>query len=112
LCSQAFVRSTGQRSRASGSGVFAPPAAAAPDHPRLRRRWLAAGTLPRDPRLDRALPQLLAQRLGVVAAVGPQLARAQPASEQLVHQRQQVALLVLVAGRQPDRQRGAGRVDR
>jgi len=110
LCSQAFVRSTGQRSRASGSGVFA--RRRRPRQIILRRRWLAAGTLPRDPRLDRALPQLLAQRLGVVAAVGPQLARAQPASEQLVHQRQQLALLVLVAGRQPDRQRRAGRVDR
>jgi hypothetical protein len=85
---------------------------AAPDRLRPGRERIARPAASADPRLDRPLAQLLAKRLGVVAAVGPELARAQRAGEQLVDQRQQVAPLVLVAGRQPDRQRGAVCVDR
>jgi hypothetical protein len=46
-----------------------------------------------------------------VAAVGPQLARPDPSLGERVHKRQQVALLVLVAGPEPDRERQPTRVD-
>jgi hypothetical protein len=85
--------------------------AAAPDLVRARREGVALAASPADLRLDRPRAQLLAQRLGVVAAVGPDLGGAQAAGEQLIDQRQQVALLVLVPGRKPDGKRGAVGVD-
>jgi hypothetical protein len=93
-------------------GRLRAPPAAAPDRPRIRRRRLATRPLAADPRLERARPERLAQGLGVVAAIGPDLGRAKPARPQLVDERQQVALFVLVSGRQPDRQGCAGAVDR
>jgi hypothetical protein len=72
---------------------------------------LAAWALAADDGVDRAGAELVAEPLDVVAAVGPELARALAAGEQVIDERQQVALLVLVAGGQPDRQRRAGSVD-
>jgi hypothetical protein len=64
-----------------------------------------------DPRLDLAPEQRLLELAGGVAAVGQQLAGLDPAGEQRVDQRQQVAALVLVPGRQPQLQRPPSRVD-
>jgi hypothetical protein len=64
-----------------------------------------------DPRCDRPCAQLLAQRLRVVAAVGPQLRRSQAAGKQLVDEREQLPALVLVAGPDPDCKRRADGVD-
>jgi hypothetical protein len=64
-----------------------------------------------DARLDLALAQGLFERARGVATVGPELLRLDAAREQPVQQRQQVALLVLVAGRQAQGQRGALGVD-
>lgn len=72
---------------------------------------MAAAAAFADHRLDAALGELVAQRLGVVAAVGPDLGWPQTAGEQLVDQRQQVPAFVLVAGGQPDSERGAVCVD-
>jgi len=83
----------------------------APDLARARRERVALAPSSADLRLDPPRPQLLTQRLGVVAAVGPELAGAQAAGEQLVDQRQQVAPLVLVPGGKPDRKRSAVGVD-
>jgi hypothetical protein len=46
-----------------------------------------------------------------VAAVGPELGRADPAPLEFVEQRQQVAALVLVAGAELDRERQPAGVD-
>src|SRR5207247_2190567 len=64
--------------------------------------WAAALA---DPWLDPALAQGLLERPRVVAAVGPDLARSEPAFDQRVDQRQQLLTLVFVACRQPDRKR-------
>lgn len=61
---------------------------------------------------DLALGQALLERARGIAAVGPQLARVDAGRGQLVEQRQQVAPLVFVAGREPDRERLSARVDR
>jgi hypothetical protein len=60
---------------------------------------------------DLPLGQRPLVRAGGVAAVGPQLARLDPQVGERVEQRQQVTLLVLVSGREPDRERFAGRLD-
>jgi len=51
-----------------------------------------------DPRLDLALAECLVDCFGGVAAVCPQLGRADAAGEQLIDERQQMPLLVFVAG--------------
>jgi hypothetical protein len=83
------------------------PAAAAPDLTGrcAQRRRLAGAARFADPGLDLACAQLLLELGGGVAAVGPQLVRFDPALEQLIDQRQQVAALVLVAGAHADRER-------
>lgn len=55
--------------------------------------------------LDPSLSELGEQLVGVVAAVGAELDRDAAARGELVEQRQQVALLVFVAGRQSDLER-------
>ncbi len=60
-----------------------------------------------DSRFDLALAQRLRERLGVVAAVCPQFGGPQRALEQRVDQRQQVSLLVFVAGGEPHLEREA-----
>ena len=60
-----------------------------------------------DPRLDLALKQRLFERARGVAAISPELARLDPLLEQPVDKRDQVPLLVLVAGSEPDRERRA-----
>ena len=52
-----------------------------------------------DHRLDPSLGEVVAEDGGVVATVGPDLARVDPARDQRVDQRDQVSLLVFVAGR-------------
>jgi hypothetical protein len=85
--------------------------AATPDLAGAGRERIAVATSPADLRLDTPRAQLLAERFGVVATVGPELLGALAAGEQLVDQRQQVALFVLVAGRDADGERGAVAVD-
>jgi len=46
-----------------------------------------------------------------IAAVGPELVRVDPSRRQQIEQRQQVALLVLVAGPEADRERQPAGVD-
>lgn len=58
-----------------------------------------------DPRFDAALAQLLFERAGVVAAIGPQLGRLDATLGERVHERQQVPALVLVTGRDPHLER-------
>lgn len=61
--------------------------------------------------VDAALGERGPELVGVVAAVGPELAGSQPAGEEFVDQRQQVSALVLVAGGEPDRERDTVSVD-
>lgn len=61
----------------------------------------ARPTAPADARLDPAFAQRLFELPGVVAAVGPQLTRSDPALGKRIKQRQQMAALVLVARREP-----------
>jgi hypothetical protein len=58
-----------------------------------------------DPGLDPAFAQGLRERARVVAAIGPELAGPDPACKERVDERQQMAALVLVASREPDRKR-------
>jgi len=90
-----------------------PPPLAPPDLARRRpgRDRLARPPRFADPRLDRALAQCPLERRRGVAAVGPELARTDAGLGERVDERNQVALLVLVAGRQPDGERAAERVD-
>jgi len=90
-----------------------PPPLAPPDLARRRpgRDRLARSTRFADPRLDRSLAQCPLERRRGVAAVGPELARTDAGLGERVDERNQVALLVLVAGRQPDGERVAERVD-
>src|SRR6266480_6900836 len=90
-----------------------PPPLAPPDLPRRRpgRDRLARPPRFADPRLDRPLAQCPLERRRGVAAVGPELARTDAGLGERVEQRDQVALLVLVAGREPDGERVAERVD-
>jgi len=88
-------------------GRFDLAAAAAPDHAHGRVladriTWAARFA---DPRRDRTVAQRLVDRGGGVAAVSPQLPRSDLTREQLVDERQQVSLLVLVASRKPDGER-------
>lgn len=94
-----------------GVGCFWPPFAAAPDGACARRQRVALAAASADLRLDRPSAQLLAQRLGVVAAVGPQLGRPQAAREEVIDEREQLEPLVLVAAPEPDGERGAVGVD-
>jgi hypothetical protein len=85
---------------------------AAPDFAGAGGCGLAGAAASADPWLDLAGAYSLALPVGVVAAVGPQLVWPPlVAFEELVEQRQQVPLLVLVAGRQADRQGRAAPVD-
>jgi hypothetical protein len=86
-------------------------AAAALDHHGVVGGRLAGAAAAADHRRQATLADLLAQRLAVVAAVCPQLARPDLTREQLVEQRQQMPPLILVAGADPDRERDPGRVD-
>jgi hypothetical protein len=98
---------------ALGVGGFQAPPATAPDLARaggIANRLAAFAGLA-DARLDVAVAQLLFERGGGVAAVGPQLAGRDAAVDQRVDQGQQVAALVLVAGRQPNGQRQPAGVD-
>jgi hypothetical protein len=63
-----------------------------------------------DPRLDLPLAQGLLERGRGIAAVCPQLARVDPLLGERVDEREQVPLLVLVAGRQTHRERRPVRV--
>ena len=63
-----------------------------------------------DPGLDLALAQGLLELARVVAAIGPQLPRLDPAGKQAVDQGQQVTPLVLVTGGEPDRKRRSASV--
>ena len=67
--------------------------------------WLA------DAGADFAFGESLLERARGVAAVGPELVGMDAGRGELVEQRQQVAAFVFVAGREPDRERLAGRVD-
>jgi len=66
---------------------------------------------PADAGADPALGERPLVRLRGVAAVGPELERMDPGRGERVEQRQQVALLVLVAGPEADRQRQPAGVD-
>lgn len=67
---------------------------------------LLAGVAPAaDPRLDPAFAQRPFELPGVVAAVGAQLTRSDPALGERIEQRQQMPALVLVARRQPHLER-------
>jgi len=90
-----------------------PPLLASPN---LARRGTGRDRVARpprfaDPRLDRSFAQCLLECRRGVAAVGPELARTDPGLGERVDQRQQVALLVLVAGRKPDGEGAPERVD-
>ena len=90
-----------------------PPFLAAPD----LLDWLAGGDrLPgpaglADPRLDPPVAECSFELSGGIATVGPQLAGVDALGGELVEQGEQVALLVLVAGREPNGERSAFRVD-
>jgi hypothetical protein len=60
---------------------------------------------------DLALGQRPLVRARGIAAVGPELARMDPGRGEALQQRQQVAPLVLVAGRERDRERQPARID-
>jgi hypothetical protein len=64
-----------------------------------------------DSRFDLAFAERSFERVGVIAAVSPELVRLDATGSERVHERQQVSLLVLVAGRQPHFQRRTMRVD-
>ena len=87
--------------------------APAPDFAGGRPGWdrVAGAALFADARLDPARAQLRVELGGGVAAVGPDLARRQPAAEQLIDEREQVRPFVLVARPDPQRKRGARGVD-
>jgi hypothetical protein len=78
--------------------------AAAPDlvAGRAGRARVAGAAAFADPRFDLAGLQGLLELFGVVAAVGPELARLDPALGERVQEREQVAAFVFVAGGQPD----------
>ena len=76
-----------------------------------RRDRLTAAARLGDPRPDPALGQRLFVRARGVAAVCPQLLGVDPDLRQPLEQRQQVALLVLVAGADQDRERQPAGVD-
>jgi hypothetical protein len=85
--------------------------AAAMDKPGAGRERVAAAAAFADHRLDFPRAELLANRLAVVAAIGPQLRGPDPSGKHVLHQRYQVAAFVLVAGADPDRERRPARVD-
>jgi len=60
---------------------------------------------------DPALGKRPLVRARGIAAVGPELARMDPGRGETLQQRQQVAPLVLVAGRERDRERQPARID-
>jgi len=72
---------------------------------------IAGAAAAADHGLDAALTELLAELVRVVAAVGPQLARDDPARSKLINKRQQLPPLVLVAGADPDRKRRPAGLD-
>jgi hypothetical protein len=76
------------------------------------RDRLAAASWLADARLDLPFAQRLFERGRGVAAVGPELARADAAGGERIDERQQVPLLVLVPGREPGLERRPARVDR
>jgi hypothetical protein len=93
-------------------GSFEPSLLAAPD---LACRRAGGDRLARaarlaDARLDLALAQGLLDRARGIGAVGPELTRVDAALGEGIEQREQVALLVLVSGREPDRERRPARV--
>ena len=94
-------------------GALDPVAPAPPDLAgrRAGRDRFALAARAADPRRDPAPAQLRLQLGRGVAAVGPELGRPQAALEQLIDERQQLAPLVLVGGPDPDRERGAARLD-
>ena len=77
----------------------------------LGRRQFAFAAARADHRLELAQPQLRTQLAAVVAAVGPQLARADATGEQFVDKRQQLPAFVLVAGPDSERERDPSGVD-
>jgi hypothetical protein len=90
-----------------------PPLLSAPDLPcrRAGRDRLPGPAGLADAGADPALGQRPLVRARGIAAVGPELARMDPGRGQAVQQRQQVAALVLVAGRERDRERQPARID-
>jgi hypothetical protein len=92
-------------------GCFCVALASAPDLAARFGDRVAGAASFADLRLDPAFAERLAERLGVVAAVGPELARLDPLGEQAVDQRQQVPLFVFVCGREPDRERRSLGID-
>jgi hypothetical protein len=75
------------------------------------RDWLAASARLADPRFDLPASERVFERGCGVAAVGPQLSGSDAAPAQFIEQRQQVSAFVLVACREPDRERQPGGVD-
>ena len=69
--------------------------------------WLVGPAASAEPRFDRAVAEGLLERERVVATVGPHLAGDEAPPDQRVDERQQMAALVLVAGRQPHLKRNA-----
>jgi len=88
------------------------PFLAAPDLARCLPRGdrLAAAAALADAGLDLTLAQGFRERARVVAAVGPDLLGPDPPRRQGIDQGQQVAALVLVAGREPHLERRPARV--
>lgn len=86
-------------------------AAATLDCDRLGRGGFAWAAALANHRLDAARADPLPQLPAVVAAVCPQLRRADLACQQLVKQRQKLLAFVLVPGPDTDRERNPGRVD-
>lgn len=88
-------------------GAAQPPLGAAPDLAggRTGRDRLTCATRLRDMRFDLPLAQRLLEFAAGVAAVGPELARMDAALGEGVEEREQVAALVLVPGREPDLER-------
>lgn len=81
-------------------------------HRRPGRDRLAAPARLRDAGLDPALAERLLELAAGVAAVGPQLLRADATPGEGVEEREQVPTLVLVAGGEADLEREPARVDR
>lgn len=92
-----------------GVGGFEASSAAAPD----LAGWCAFGDRVAgaawfaDPRFDLAFAEGLVERFAVVGAVGPELSGDDRAFGERVEQRQEVSLLVFVAGGEADRERCA-----
>jgi hypothetical protein len=93
----------------TGQGVSgSQPALSSPPHLAGRRALgdrLACAARLADPRLDLTFAQGLLECGRGIAAIGPQLAGVDAATSEGIHEREQMAPLVLVAGRKSDLER-------